>query len=70
MIAMLGGSGIVWPHAGAGLPQFQQLGSQRRDDAAIVGAAADAGRRFEDLQFATNALDGVVQLIAQGFFRF
>ena len=61
-------SDVVRPDIGAGLLELPQFGSEGRDDATAVGAAPDTGRRLEDLQFATHPVDGLVQLLAKGFF--
>ncbi len=50
------------------LQQFAIFPFKVGDHAAIVRSAPDAGGRPENLPFAANAGDGVVQLVAQRWF--
>jgi hypothetical protein len=53
---------------GSRLFEATQFGLEVRDHAATIRAAPDARRRFENLQFASDPVDGFVQLLAKGFF--
>ena len=53
-------------------PRFLELAILRfelGDHLPVIGAAADARRRLENLQFAPHLVDGFVQLLAKGLFR-